>query len=142
MADTPEIKTLRAEIDELRRQIRISELRRQVAELEAKLAGRSAAPGPRPGTAPPPPMGGLTNAAGNFVRRQMARETELVQSPEQAAIAARRRNRALAAPAPLPLGWGNGVSGPAPAASPTGDLTGRGPAFQTKPIHLSGRSAD
>jgi hypothetical protein len=123
-------------------QLTISTLEAKIAVLEAQATARPVAVSPQDAK-PPAPMGG-NRIVGNFRPNTAAvsgSETQVVSTPEQAVITQRRANRAEAVPPVLQFG-GRPDNGPITFASATGSLTDRGPAFQSKPTHLSGRSAD
>jgi hypothetical protein len=90
-----------------------------------------------------PQFGHQVNVAGQFQRRDLPRETELVSDPTIAAVQSRRARREVAAPAPIPLGGGFGRAGDGPIAYASGsyDLNDRGPVF-TRPASLSGKTAE
>jgi hypothetical protein len=101
----------------------------------------------RVAASPPPPTGhsNVSTRDGRFQRHTMQRTTELVQSPEQAVMAARRRGFAEQRAANQHLAF-SGPRGedriPNPTASSAGfDLNSRNPTT-TRRVHLSGRTAD
>jgi hypothetical protein len=167
MFDAPRVTALRVEIDRLATILQDPEQRphiiaiagRRIAELQLDLqeltgeppsitmadvdayeaAAREAARRVIAGQVPQ--FSNQANITGQYRRREPARETELVSSPVEQALQARRVNRAFAAPNPIPLGWGSGGDGGMVYASPTGNLCDNSPVF-TKRVHLSGRVAD
>jgi hypothetical protein len=89
-----------------------------------------------------PQFGHQANVSGEFRRRELPQETQLVGDPTERALRERRIRRAeMAATPPAAASYGKPADAwiPNPVARPTGNLTDNGPVY-TRRASLSGKT--